>query len=37
MVANAAGPIMALYLLSMRFSKEKYIGTAAWYFMIMNW
>ena len=37
MVANAAGPIMALYLLSMRFSREKYIGTAAWYFMIMNW
>ena len=37
LVANAAGPIMALYLLSMRLPKEKYVGTAAWYFMIMNY
>ena len=36
-IANAAGPVMALYLLSMRLPKEKYVGTAAWYFMIMNW
>ena len=37
LVANAAGPIMALYLLSMRLPKEKYVGTAAWFFMIMNY
>lgn len=37
LVANAAGPIMSLYLLSMRLPKEKYVGTAAWFFMIMNY
>lgn len=36
-IANAAGPVMALYLLSMRFPKEEYMGTSAWYFMILNW
>ncbi len=36
MVGNAAGAIMALYLLSMRLPKNKYIGTAAWFFMIIN-
>ena len=37
LVANAAGPIMSLYLLAMRLPKEKYVGTAAWLFMIMNY
>ncbi len=37
MLANAAGPIMVLYLLSMRFPKQKFIGTAAWFFFIVNW
>lgn len=36
-VANAAGPIMSLYLLSMRLDKNKYMGSAAWYFLILNW
>jgi uncharacterized protein len=36
-LANAAGPIMAIYLLAMRFDKNKFIGTAAWYFLILNW
>lgn len=36
-VANAAGPVMAIYLLLMNFSKEEYIGSAAWYFLILNW
>jgi len=36
-VANAAGPIMALYLLAMRLPKEEYMGTAVWYFLILNW
>lgn len=37
MMANAAGPVMVLYLLSMRFDKKKFIGTAAWFFFIVNW
>ena len=37
MMANAAGPVMALYLLSMHFPKQKFIGTAAWFFFIVNW
>ncbi|MHC4927423.1 MAG: sulfite exporter TauE/SafE family protein [Planctomycetota bacterium] len=37
MMANAAGPVMTLYLLSMGFDKKKFIGTAAWFFFIVNW
>ena len=36
MMGNAAGPVMALYLLSMRFPKNSYIGTGAWFFFIVN-
>lgn len=36
MVANAAGPIMALYLLAMRLPKLAFVGTTAWYFMLLN-
>jgi len=36
MMANAAGPIMAIYLLAMRLPKYAFIGTGAWYFLIMN-
>ena len=36
MVANAAGPIMILYLLTMRLPKLEFIGTAAWYYMVLN-
>lgn len=36
MIGNAAGPVMALYLLSMRLPKNRYIGTGAWYFLIVN-
>jgi uncharacterized membrane protein YfcA len=36
MIGNAAGPVMALYLLSMRLPKNQYIGTAAWFFFIIN-
>ncbi len=37
MMANAAGPVMTLYLLSMKMPKQKFIGTAAWFFFIVNW
>jgi uncharacterized membrane protein YfcA len=36
MVGNLAGPVMALYLLSMRLPKNEYIGTAAWFFLVIN-
>ena len=36
MVGNAAGPVMSLYLLSMRLPKNNFIGTAAWFFFIIN-
>ncbi|GAA6138686.1 sulfite exporter TauE/SafE family protein [Arenicella sp. 4NH20-0111] len=36
MIGNLAGPVMAVYLLAMRFPKEQFIGTAAWFFMTIN-
>lgn len=36
MMANAAGPVMTIYLLAMRLPKENFIGTIAWYFFIIN-
>jgi uncharacterized protein len=37
MIANAAGPVMLLYLLSMRLNKLEFIGTAAAFFLLINW
>jgi len=36
MIGNAAGPVIALYFLSMRIPKYTYIGTWAWFFLIVN-
>lgn len=36
LVANAAGPLMAVYMLSMRLPKMDYVGTGAVYFLLMN-
>jgi len=36
MIGNAAGPIMSVYLLSKNLPKKVYIGTAAWFFFIVN-
>lgn len=36
LVANAAGPLMALYLLAMRFPKMEWMGTAAVFFFLIN-
>ncbi len=36
MVANAAGPVMALYLLAVALPKEAFVGTAAWFFLLIN-
>ena len=37
LVANAAGPLMVIYLLAMRLPKMEYMGTGAVFFMLMNW
>jgi len=37
MVANAAGPVMALYLLAMRLPKLEFLGTGAAFFLVINW
>lgn len=36
LVANAAGPLMAIYLLAMRLPKMEYVGTGAVFFLILN-
>lgn len=36
MVANAAGPVMALYLLAARIDKLRFVGTNAWFFFLVN-
>jgi uncharacterized membrane protein YfcA len=36
MVANAAGPIMVLYLLAVGLPKLAFVGTGAWFFMLVN-
>ena len=36
MLANAAGPIMVIYLLAMRLPKSEFVGTGAWYFFLLN-
>ena len=36
MLANAAGPIMIIYLLAMRLPRQEFLGTGAWYFFLMN-
>jgi uncharacterized membrane protein YfcA len=37
MIGNAAGPVMSVFLLSMRLPKTSFVGTAAWFFMIVNY
>jgi len=37
MMANAAGPVMIVYLLAMRLPKTEFVGTSAWFFFIVNW
>ncbi len=36
MVANAAGPVMGLYLLAVALPKDAFVGTAAWFFLLIN-
>lgn len=37
MVGNLANSVMAVYLLSIRLPKNSFIGTAAWFFLVVNW
>lgn len=36
MLANAAGAVMTVYLLACRLPKMEFVGTAAWFFFIIN-
>lgn len=36
MIANAAGPVFGIFLLQMGLTKEKFVGTRSWYFLILN-
>jgi len=35
-VANAAGPVMNMYLLTQRLPKEIFVATGAWFFFVVN-
>jgi uncharacterized membrane protein YfcA len=36
MIGNVAGPIFAIYLLAMHLPKNSFIGTGAWFFLVVN-
>jgi uncharacterized membrane protein YfcA len=36
LIANAAGPLMAMYLLAMRLPKLEFVGTSAIFFLVLN-
>ena len=36
MLANAAGPIFAIYLLAIGLPKLEFVGTGAWFFLLIN-
>ena len=36
MIANAAGPVVALYLLAVALPKFEFVGTSAWFFLVIN-
>lgn len=37
MIGNLAGAFSAIYLLAMRLPKNTFIGTSAWFFLVINW
>ena len=37
MIGNAAGPVMAIYLQSIRMPKLAFVGTNAWFFLCVNY
>ena len=36
MIGNVAGPIFWIYLIAKKFKKNKFMGTVAWFFFILN-
>lgn len=36
MLANAASPVLVVYLLSLRISREEFVGTGAWLYLLCN-
>lgn len=36
MIGNAAGPVLTVYLLGLRLPKNNFIGTGAWFFLLVN-
>jgi len=37
MIGNLATSVVAIYFLAMRLPKNAFIGTAAWFFLVLNW
>ncbi len=37
MIGNAAGPVMGVYMLSQRLPKYAFVGTSAWFFLLVNY
>ena len=37
MIGNLASTVMVVYFLSMKLPKNNFIGTAAWFFLVVNW
>ncbi|MDR3194914.1 MAG: sulfite exporter TauE/SafE family protein [Tannerella sp.] len=37
MIGNAAGPVMAIYLLSVKLPKYGFVGASAWFFLVVNY
>ena len=37
MVGNLANAVVAIYFLTMRLPKNAFIGTTAWFFLVLNW
>lgn len=35
-VSNAAGPVMGIYLVSQHADKQRFLGTSAWFFFLVN-
>lgn len=36
MIGNVAGPVFAIYVLAMHLPKNNFIGTTAWFFLVLN-
>ena len=36
MLANAAGPVYGLFLIAIGLPKKEFVGTAAWFFLLLN-